>query len=122
MRANKILPIIFCFSHRREVHHSQIEEETNIAIPQKKKYFHSVNFGNKPKINPMQTAHAYYDGQTIRLDEPMSLKKNDKLVVTVISNPREELIQDDFELACLNDVDSDDFLSKEDIQYYLTLQ
>ncbi|MBI5214429.1 MAG: hypothetical protein HY960_01610 [Ignavibacteriae bacterium] len=70
----------------------------------------------------MQTAHAYYDGHTIRLDEPMSLKKNDKLVVTVISNQQEELIQDDYELACLNDVESDDFLSKEDIQYYLTLQ
>ena len=70
----------------------------------------------------MQTAHAYYDGQTIRLHEPLSLKKNDELLVTILSKQEQELSQEDFENASLHDVNGDDFLSQEEVQYYLSLQ
>jgi hypothetical protein len=70
----------------------------------------------------MQTAHAYYDGQTIRLQEPLSLKKNDELLVTILSKHEQELTQEEYEKAILHDFDGNDYLSEEEIRYYMSLQ
>jgi hypothetical protein len=68
----------------------------------------------------MQTVHAYYDGQSIQLIEPLQLRQNDKLLVTRIEN-EEFTTSADIEVASLHDI-GEDFLTKQEIEYYLSIK
>ena len=64
----------------------------------------------------MQTVHAYYDGHSIQLEEPLELQRNDKLLVSRINDKREFVTTSDIEVASLADIGQNDFLSEEEIQ------
>ncbi|HXG38553.1 MAG TPA: hypothetical protein VNL36_07270 [Bacteroidota bacterium] len=70
----------------------------------------------------MQTARAHFDGKQILLDEPLNLKESDKLLVMVLDKNTDELSFSEFEQANLTDIVDDDFLSKEEINHYLSLR
>jgi hypothetical protein len=70
----------------------------------------------------MQTARAHFDGQKILLDEPLILKESDKLLVMVLDEKSDDLPSSDLEKAQLADTAEDDFLSKEEINHYLSLR
>lgn len=70
----------------------------------------------------MQTARAHFDGKQILLDEPLDLKESDKLLVMVLDKNTDELSFSEFEQANLTDIVDDDFLSKEEINHYLSLR
>ncbi len=68
----------------------------------------------------MQTVRAHYDGIQVLLDEPLPLKKNDLLLVTVL---QETIATDnDIAYAALQDSHTNDFLTKEEIAHYLSLK
>ena len=70
----------------------------------------------------MQTARAHFDGRTILVDEPIELKANDKLLVMVLEEKPEDLSASELEEAQLIDTSNDDFLSKEELDHYLSLR
>lgn len=70
----------------------------------------------------MQTARAHFDGQQILLDEPLELKASDRLLVLVLDEKAEELSISELEQATLADIADEDFLSKEEIDHYLSLR
>jgi hypothetical protein len=48
---------------------------------------------------PPLTVPAHFDGSRIQLDRPVELKKNTRLLVTVVSDEEEEFRRDCFQLA-----------------------
>jgi len=70
----------------------------------------------------MQTVHAHYDGYSIQLEEPLDLKRNEKLLVIRYNEFPEFVTTSDIETASIKDIGQNDFLSKEEIQYYLSLK
>ncbi len=68
----------------------------------------------------MQTVRAYFDGQKIQLEEPLDLRPQDKLLVTLL---RENTATPaDIETAAAVDAADDDFLKAEEIAYYTSLK
>ena len=70
----------------------------------------------------MQTVTAYFDGQTIKLNEPLKLSKNDKLLVTKIEESTLVASDNEIEYAAVSDINKDDFLTKEELAYYKSLK
>lgn len=68
----------------------------------------------------MQTVHAHFDGSHVLLDDPIALKINDRLLVTVL----EESVASDTEIeyAAAQDTTQNDFLTKEELSHYLALE
>jgi hypothetical protein len=72
------------------------------------------------KRNTMQTVRAHFDGQQIQLEEPLELKPQDKLLVTLL---RDNIASSaDIELASAVDAANDDFLNEEEIVFYTSLK
>lgn len=68
----------------------------------------------------MQTVRAYFDGEQIRLVEPLDLRPQDQLLVTLL---RDNIASPaDVERAAIVDAGDDDFLSDEEIAYYQSLR
>lgn len=70
----------------------------------------------------MQTAHAYYDGKNIQLEEQIELKQNEKLLIIRLNEDLQSASDSDIEIAALNDLSSEkDFLTEEELNYYLSI-
>ncbi|MFH0989405.1 MAG: hypothetical protein V1799_05240 [bacterium] len=69
----------------------------------------------------MQTAQAYFDGKYIQLKEPLDLKPFAQLLVTVLTSTSNDVTKEEIEAAALEDLQDDDFLSQEELSYYLSL-
>ena len=69
----------------------------------------------------MQTAHAFFDGKHIQLKDPLDLEPNAPLLVTVLTPTSDTATREDLEAAALEDLQDDDFLSEEELSYYLSL-
>jgi hypothetical protein len=68
----------------------------------------------------MKTVRAYFDGEQIRLEEPLDLRPQDQLLVTLL---RDNIASSaDVERAAIVDAGNDDFLSDEEIAYYKSLK
>lgn len=74
-----------------------------------------LTFARNFNDTTMQTIHAHYDGYSIQLEEPLDLKRNEKLLVTRYNEQQEFVTTTDIETASLNNVGQNDFLRKEEI-------
>jgi hypothetical protein len=69
----------------------------------------------------MKTVRAHYDGEKILLDESLALRPNSTLLVTLLED-YPEASDNDIEQSALNDLQQIEYVSEEELKYYLQLK
>ena len=69
----------------------------------------------------MKSIKAYFDGNTIRLEDSVELEKIDKLLVIREQEPGDNVDKEDIEKSAVHDI-MEDYLTEEELKYYRSLK